>query len=232
MTEPVLVIKGLHKEFYEGTTTLRVFDDIDFKLFPNEMVVIMGASGSGKTTLLNIITGLEQATKGTVLIEDHNIAEISDEIASKIRRERLGLVFQDFNLLPHLTAEENVEIPLIFADVPEEERKRLVSKAIQQTDMTEKAKHYPNQLSGGEKQRIAISRAIVSNPSILLVDEPTGNLDSQTGKEIISLFRNIVDQEDTHAILMTTHDPEAAQKADKIFLLQNGKLTEMNGKFS
>jgi putative ABC transport system ATP-binding protein len=228
LVEPVLVVKGLKKEFYEGTTTLTVFNNIDFTLFPNEMVAIMGASGSGKTTLLNIITGLEQATKGEVFIGDYNIAEISDDIASKIRRERLGLVFQDFNLLPHLTAEENVEIPLIFADVPEQERKRRALKAIQRTDMTEKANYYPNQLSGGEKQRIAISRAIVSNPPILLVDEPTGNLDSQTGKEIISLFRNIVDQQGTHAVLMTTHDPGAAQRADKIFLLQNGELTEMD----
>ncbi|UCG04049.1 MAG: ABC transporter ATP-binding protein [Candidatus Heimdallarchaeota archaeon] len=228
MVNPVLVVKGLKKEFYEGTSTLKIFDSVDFKLYPNEMVAIMGASGSGKTTLLNIITGLEQATDGDVLIEDNNIAEVSDEIASKIRRERLGLVFQDFNLLPHLTAEENVEIPLIFADIPEEERKRLALKAIQQTDMTEKANSYPNQLSGGEKQRIAISRAIVNKPSILLVDEPTGNLDSQTGKDIISLFRNIADQEGTYAILMTTHDPEAAQKADKIFLLQNGKLSTMD----
>ncbi|MFX0210502.1 MAG: ABC transporter ATP-binding protein [Candidatus Hodarchaeota archaeon] len=227
MVEPVLVVKGLKKEFYEGVTTLTVFNNVNFTLFPNEMVAIMGASGSGKTTLLNIITGLEQATKGDVFIEDYNIAEISDDIASRIRRERLGLVFQDFNLLPHLTAEENVEIPLIFADIPEGERKRLASKAIQRTDMTEKANYYPNQLSGGEKQRIAISRAIVSNPPILLVDEPTGNLDSQTGKEIISLFRNIVDQEGMHAVLMTTHDPEAAQRADKIFLLQSGELTEM-----
>ena len=228
MVEPVLVVKGLKKEFYEGTTTLTVFNNINFTLFPNEMVAIMGASGSGKTTLLNIITGLEQATKGEVFIGDYNIAEISDDIASRIRRERLGLVFQDFNLLPHLTAEENVEIPLIFADIPEEERKRRALKAIQRTDMTEKANYYPNQLSGGEKQRIAISRAIVSNPPILLVDEPTGNLDSQTGKEIISLFRSIVDQQGTHAILMTTHDPEAAQRADKIFLLQSGELTEIN----
>lgn len=228
MVEPVLVVKGLKKEFYEGTTTLTVFNNIDFTLFPNEMVAIMGASGSGKTTLLNIITGLEQATKGDVFIEDYNIAEISDDIASRIRRERLGLVFQDFNLLPHLTAEENVEIPLIFADIPEGERKRLALKAIQLTDMIEKANYYPNQLSGGEKQRIAISRAIVSNPPILLVDEPTGNLDSQTGKEIISLFRSIVDQEGTYAVLMTTHDPEAAQRADKIFLLRSGELSEMN----
>ncbi|MFX1507230.1 MAG: ABC transporter ATP-binding protein [Promethearchaeota archaeon] len=228
MVEPVLVVKGLKKEFYEGTTTLTVFNNIDFTLFPNEMVAIMGASGSGKTTLLNIITGLEQATKGDVFIEDYNIAEISDDIASRIRRERLGLVFQDFNLLPHLTAEENVEIPLIFADIPEGERKRLALKAIQLTDMIEKANYYPNQLSGGEKQRIAISRAIVSNPPILLVDEPTGNLDSQTGKEIISLFRSIVDQEGTYAVLMTTHDPEAAQRADKIFLLRSGELREMN----
>jgi putative ABC transport system ATP-binding protein len=228
LVEPVLVVKGLKKEFYEGTTTLTVFNNIDFTLFPNEMVAIMGASGSGKTTLLNIITGLEQATKGDVFIDDYNIAEISDDIASRIRRERLGLVFQDFNLLPHLTAEENVEIPLIFADIPEGERKRLALKAIQLTDMTEKANYYPNQLSGGEKQRIAISRAIVSNPPILLVDEPTGNLDSQTGKEIISLFRSIVDQEGKYAVLMTTHDPEAAKRADKIFLLRSGELTEMN----
>lgn len=223
-----MVVKGLKKEFDEDSITLKVFDNVNLKLFPNEFVAIMGASGSGKTTLLNIITGLEQATEGDVFVENYNIGKISDDIASELRRNKLGMVFQDFNLLPHLTAEENVEIPLIFAEVPESERKLLALKALQQTDMTEKANHYPNQLSGGEKQRIAISRAIVNNPLILLVDEPTGNLDSQTGKEIISLFRHIVDQRGNHAIIMTTHDPEAAKNADKIFLLQNGKLSVIN----
>ncbi|MFX0174421.1 MAG: ABC transporter ATP-binding protein [Candidatus Hodarchaeota archaeon] len=227
MVEPILVVKSIKKDFSEGLTTLSVLEDVNLKLYPNEMVVVMGASGSGKTTLLSIIAGLEPPTLGEVHINNVNIITATDDVVSKIRRDQIGMVFQDFNLFPHLTAEENVEIPLIFTDIPLERRKSLVSKAIQQVGMVDKVNHYPNELSGGEKQRIAIARAIVNSPSILLVDEPTGNLDSNTGRDIISLFRRIVNQGKNRAILMTTHDPEAAKIADQILLLQHGTIAKM-----
>ena len=210
MSNPILVVKGVKKVFNEGGTSLKVLESISFEIYPNEMVAIMGASGSGKTTLLNIITGLEPPTAGEVLINNYNIVETSDSIASRLRRDKIGMVFQDFNLIPHLTAEENVEIPLIFTALPPGERKSFVLRAIEQVDLLEKRYYYPNQLSGGEKQRVAIARAIVNNPAILLLDEPTGNLDSETGREILSYFRKIITEEKDQAILMTTHDPEAA----------------------
>jgi putative ABC transport system ATP-binding protein len=208
-------------------TTLSVLEDVNLKLYPNKMVIVMGASGSGKTTLLSIIAGLEPPTSGEVHINNVNIITATDDVVSKIRRNQIGMVFQDFNLFPHLTTEENVEIPLIFTDIPLEKRKSLVSKAIKQVGMVGKVNHYPNELSGGEKQRTAIARAIVNSPSILLVDEPTGNLDSNTGRDIISLFRKIANQGKNRAILMTTHDPEAAKIADQVLLLRHGTIREM-----
>lgn len=227
MVEPILVVKSIKKDFSEGLTTLSVLENVNLKLYPNKMVAVMGASGSGKTTLLSIIAGLEPPTLGEVHINSVNIITATDDVVSKIRRDQIGMVFQDFNLFPHLTAEENVEIPLIFTDIPLERRKSLVSKAIQQVGMVDKVNHYPNELSGGEKQRIAIARALVNSPSILLVDEPTGNLDSNTGRDIISLFRKIVNQGKNRAILMTTHDPDAAKIADQILLLQHGTIAKM-----
>lgn len=227
MNQPILVINNIKKDFYEENSTLSVLRDINLTLDANEMIVIMGASGSGKTTLLNIVSGLEPPTDGEVLIDNINIINAPDEVMSKFRREKIGLVFQDFHLFTHLTVEENVEIPLIFSNHPEEERTSLVLNAIQSVGLSEKINHYPNELSGGEKQRVAIARAIVHSPSLLLVDEPTGNLDTSTGKEIISLFREIIDQDKKRAILMTTHDPGAAKTADKILLLHQGKISEM-----
>lgn len=227
MDHPILVINNIKKDFHEENSTLSVLKDVNLTLNANEMIVIMGASGSGKTTLLNIISGLEPPTDGEVLIDNIDIINASDELASKFRREKIGLVFQDFHLFAHLTVEENVEIPLIFSNHPEEERKSLVLKAIQSVGLSEKINHYPNELSGGEKQRVAIARAIVHSPSLLLVDEPTGNLDTITGKEITSLFREIVKQDKKRAILLTTHDPDAAKTADKILLLHQGVISDI-----
>ena len=228
MNDPILVINNIKKDFYEETSTVSVLKDVNLTLDANKMIVIMGASGSGKTTLMNIISGLEPPTDGEVLIDNINIIDAPDDIASKFRREKIGLVFQDFHLFSHLTVEENVEIPLIFSNHPEEERTSLVLNAIQRVGLSEKINHYPTELSGGEKQRVAIARAIVHSPSLLLVDEPTGNLDTNTGKEIITLFRDIVKQNKKRAILMTTHDPDAAKTADKILVLHQGIISEIN----
>ncbi|MHA2174478.1 MAG: ABC transporter ATP-binding protein [Candidatus Hodarchaeales archaeon] len=224
MKSPLLEIEHLKKDFINRGQVISVLKDISLEIFRNEIVVIMGPSGAGKTTLLNMLAGLEPITSGNISINGIKIDKMSDQELSQVRQSTIGLVFQEFYLLPHLTAYENTEIPLIFKNIPEDERKTSINLALDRVGMREKEHHYPSELSGGEKQRNAIARAIVNEPSILFVDEPTGNLDSVTGNEIISLFRQLVDSESLSSILMVTHDPEAAQRADRIYILGQGEL--------
>jgi len=227
MTQPLLEVKNLKKEYAEKGAVFTILENINFQVYLNEMVAIMGPSGAGKTTLLNIIAGLEPPTDGTIILNGKQIHEMPDKVAASMRRTQIGLIFQEFYLLPYLTAHENVEIPLIFSGVPDESRNSRVRQAFQHVGMVEKEDFYPSELSGGEQQRVAIARAIVTQPVLLLIDEPTGNLDSKTGKKIISLFHKII-QNQKNSIIMVTHDPEAARTADRIFLLQHGCLEVFN----
>jgi len=226
MTIPLLQTIDLKKDFTIQGGLLSVLKGISLEIYPNEIVAIMGPSGSGKTTLLNILAGLEPISEGQVIIEGVKIAEMNDQALSKLRRSKIGLVFQEFYLLPYLTAYENIEIPLIFKNLPDNERKIAINESLQSVGMEGKEFHYPSELSGGEKQRIAIARAFVTNPRLLLIDEPTGALDSVTGNEILKLFRKLVHENSDKAMLMVTHDPEAAQKADRIYILGHGEIKD------
>ena len=226
MITPILQTKDLKKDFAIQGGILSVLKGINLEIYPNQIVAIMGPSGSGKTTLLNIIAGLEPLSGGQVIIEGSKIDEMNDQALSNLRRSKIGLVFQEFYLLPYLTAYENIEIPLIFKNLPDDERKTAIHRALRSVDMEDKEFHYPSELSGGEKQRIAIARAIVTDPRLLLIDEPTGALDSITGNEILNLFRKIIHKNSDKAMLMVTHDPEAAQKADCIYILGHGELKD------
>lgn len=227
LARSLLVVENLKKEYIERGVIFPVLQDVSFQVFPNEMVAIMGPSGAGKTTLLNILAGLEPATGGKIILNGSEIQTMSDKTISSLRRTHIGLVFQEFYLLPYLTAHENIEVPLVFSGLSADTRTSRVRQALKKMGLIEKEDFYPSELSGGEQQRVAIARAIVTNPSLLLVDEPTGNLDSKTGKNIISLFLEIVKSRN-NSVLMVTHDPEAARKADRIFILQNGCLQDFN----
>ncbi len=227
LTQPLLVVEKLKKEYVEGGVIFPVLQDVSFQVFPNEMVAIMGPSGAGKTTLLNILAGLEPATEGKIILSGSEIHTMSDKTISLLRRTHISLVFQEFYLLPDLTAHENIEIPLVFSGLPADTRTSRVRQALKKMGMIKKEDFFPSELSGGEQQRVAIARAIVTNPSLLFVDEPTGNLDSKTGKNIISLFLEIVKSQN-NSVLMVTHDPEVARRADRIFILQNGCLQDFN----
>jgi putative ABC transport system ATP-binding protein len=231
MKSPLLEIEHLKKDFISQGQVVSVLKDINLEIFPNEIVAIMGPSGAGKSTLLNLLAGLEPVSAGHITINGIELDNMSDQELSEVRQSIIGLVFQEFYLLPHLTAFENIEIPLILKNHPEEEIQTAVSLALERVGIREKEFHYPSELSGGEKQRIAIARAIVTEPSILFVDEPTGNLDSVTGNEILTLFRKLIDLKSLNSILMVTHDPEAAQRADRIYILGQGELQAYsNGK--
>ncbi len=227
LTQPLLVVEHLKKEYVEKGVIFPVLQDVSFQVLPNEMVAIMGPSGAGKTTLLNILAGLEPATEGKIFLDGSEIQTMSDKTIASLRRTHIGLVFQEFYLLPYLTAHENIEIPLVFSGLPADTRATRVRQTLQQMGILDKEDFYPSELSGGEQQRVAIARAVVTNPSLLFVDEPTGNLDSKTGKSIISLFLRIVNGQNK-SVLMVTHDPEAARRADRIFILQNGCLQDFD----
>jgi putative ABC transport system ATP-binding protein len=190
----------------------------------NEFVAIMGPSGSGKSTLMNIIGCLDTPTKGKYYLKNKLVSELSDNDLAYIRNQEIGFVFQVFNLLPRATAFHNVEIPLIYKGSRKKEREEKTRKALQMVEMTDRMNHRPSELSGGERQRVAIARALVNEPSILLADEPTGNLDSKTGQEILSLFHKIHSQGNT--IIMVTHDRDIAARAQRIIHLKDGRIIQ------
>ncbi len=209
----------LHKRFRIGNQEVEVLRGISIEVFTEEIVALMGKSGSGKTTLLNIIGGLIEPTSGKVFIKGMDVFSMSRASRAEFRRKEIGWVFQDFNLIDNLTALENVMIPLLLSG--KGTPKQAAQEALEKVGLKDRQDHFPDRLSGGERQRVAIARAIVTNPQLILADEPTGNLDSKTGNEIMNLFRDI----SSHAgILMVTHDKNLASKADRILFLRNGKI--------
>ena len=192
---------------------------------PKEFVSIIGPSGSGKSTLMNIIGCLDVADAGTYLLDGLPIEEYSESQLAKIRNQKIGFVFQSFNLIPKLTAEENVELPLIYQKVRRAERHRRVKEALEKVGLENRAKHLPTELSGGQQQRVAIARALVTKPSLILADEPTGNLDSKTSQEIMELFHELHDQGNT--VVLITHDNDVAKQAPRSIHILDGKVTEV-----
>ena len=220
----IIEIKNLYKDYLNGEMVVPVLKDVSFSVNEGEFVSIMGRSGSGKSTLMNIIGCLDRQTSGTYLFNGEDVSGMSDDELSDLRNRGVGFVFQQFNLLPRDTALENVELPLVYANVPAQERKARAMEALEKVDLADRADFLPTQLSGGQKQRVAIARAIVNNPSILLADEPTGALDSRSGEQLMELFCDLNRQ--GMSIVMITHEHGVAAYAQRVMLLSDGVLTD------
>ena len=204
-----------------------VLKNVNFHMEDGEYVSIMGPSGSGKTTLMNMAGCLDTVTSGTVILDGEDISKCSEDEMSDLRLNKLGFVFQNFQLLPKETAVENVELPLTYAGVPREERRKRAINALKRVDLEERINFYPNQLSGGQKQRVAIARALVNNPKLILADEPTGALDSKSGENIMRLFRKL--NEEGVSILMITHDRNIALNANRVIVIKDGMIVKEDG---
>lgn len=218
-------IKDLCKVYMVGDEKVRALDHATLHIYPKEFVSIIGPSGSGKSTLMNIIGCLDVADAGSYHLDGLPIESYSENQLAKIRNEKIGFVFQSFNLIPKLTAEENVELPFIYQGLPRSERAERVQEALERVGLTKRAKHLPTELSGGQQQRVAIARAIATRPKLILADEPTGALDSRTGQEIIDIFHELHAQGNT--IVLITHDPKVAKQAARSIHILDGRISEV-----
>jgi putative ABC transport system ATP-binding protein len=218
----LIAAAGICKEFHVGSSTLKILENIDLSLNRGEFIAIMGPSGSGKTTLLYILGCLERPSAGSYLFNGVNIIDASDDELSHIRANNIGFIFQTFNLLPGLNVYENIEAPFLYRSLDDSQIKGRIMDSIAQVGLLERIRHKPSELSGGEMQRVAIARAICADPLLVLADEPTGNLDSHTGMEILKIFKELHANGST--IILITHDREVASVADRIVYLRDGKL--------
>ncbi len=218
----VIKTEGLAKVYEMGAEQVHALSGVDLEIRKGEYVAIMGPSGSGKSTLMNLIGCLDSPSSGKYWLAGRLVSELDDDELAYIRNKEIGFVFQTFNLLPRATALHNVELPLIYNGTPAEERIEKAKKALERVDLTSRMSHKPNELSGGQRQRVAIARALVNSPSIVLADEPTGNLDSKTGEEIMALFKNLHGQGNT--IILVTHEHDIAQNAHRIIFIRDGKI--------
>lgn len=220
----ILELKDIYKEYYQGKLVVPVLKHVNFSMEEGEYTALMGPSGSGKTTMMNIIGCLDKATSGEFCLDGQDISKCTENEMSDIRLHKIGFVFQSFHLLPKQTALENVEMPLTYAKVPRKERREKAMYALERVGLADRVDFRPNQLSGGQMQRVAIARAMVNNPKLLLADEPTGALDSKSGKQVMDLFRSL--NEEGVTVLMITHDPDIASFANRIVTIRDGELTE------
>ena len=218
-------LKDICKIYLVGDERVKALDHASLHIYPKDFVSIIGPSGSGKSTLMNIIGCLDVADAGTYLLDGLPIEAYTENQLAKIRNQKIGFVFQSFNLIPKLSAEENVELPLIYQKVPRAERQQRVKEALERVNLSHRAKHLPTELSGGQQQRVAIARALVTNPSLILADEPTGNLDSKTSKEIMEIFHSLHKQGNT--IVLITHDNDVAKQAGRSIHILDGQVTEV-----
>jgi putative ABC transport system ATP-binding protein len=216
--------QDLWKTYQMGTEEIHALRGVSLAIERGEYVAIMGPSGSGKSTLMNLIGCLDTPTKGSYLLNDKQVSQMNDDELARIRNEEIGFVFQTFNLLPRASALRNVELPLIYGGVPAKERLNRAEQALQRVDLGDRMGHRPNQLSGGQRQRVAVARALVNDPSILLADEPTGNLDSKTGTEIMSLFGKLHDAGNT--IVLVTHEADIAAYAHRVLHIRDGQISD------
>ena len=223
MSEPFIKATGLTKSFLKGKQEIVPVKDISFQVNPGEFISLMGPSGSGKTTLLNLIAGIDSPTEGTLLIGSQPIHEMSREELTKWRSLHVGYIFQLYHLMPVLTAFENIELPLLLHNLSRAERREKVESALNQVGLSDRQNHFPKELSGGQEQRVAIARALVTQPSLIVADEPTGDLDRDSADEILNLLEELSAKENK-TILMVTHDPKAAQKATRCLEIEKGKL--------
>lgn len=218
----VIVLQDIVKQFIMGDTVLRALDHVNFSVAEGDFVAIMGPSGSGKSTMMNILGCLDRPTSGKYFLAGWEVAGLSDDELAKIRNAKIGFVFQNFNLLPRMTALENVALPLVYAGVAEEERMERARIALESVGLGDRLEHKPAELSGGQRQRVAIARALVNNPAIIMADEPTGNLDTKSSYEIMDIFKELNAKGKT--LLLITHEPDIGQQSKRILVMRDGRL--------
>ena len=222
MAEPLIELKNIYKIYHMGDEEVRASDGVSLSIDRGEFVAIVGKSGSGKSTLMNIIGALDVPTEGEYILGGEDVSEMSDDQLAQIRNKMIGFIFQQYNLLPKLNLLENVELPLLYAGVPVQERKERALKSLAKVGLEEKWKNLPNQLSGGEQQRVSIARALAGEPSLILADEPTGALDSRTSREVLNFLRQL--NEEGNTIVMITHDNSIALEAKRVVRIKDGKI--------
>ena len=225
MSEPLIRIHDLHKSYHRGGQEIPVLMGIELEVAAGEFVALMGPSGSGKSTLLNLIAGIDKPTAGTIEMASVDIGNLSDAELSDWRAANVGFIFQFYNLMPVLTALENIELPLLLTGLSSRERRERVQQMLELVSLADRADHYPNELSGGQQQRVAIARALVTDPTLIVADEPTGDLDRNTGQEVLGLMERLV-RELGKTIVMVTHDPKAAARAGRLVHLEKGVLVD------
>ena len=218
----MIELRKISRHFSVGNITTKAIDNVSLKIESGELVAIVGTSGSGKSTLMHILGCLDTEYDGEYILDCENIKKMSKSKTARIRNNKIGFIFQKYHLIPELSVYENVELPLIYANILSDERKKHVEFALERVGLLSKAKNLPNQLSGGQQQRVSIARALINNPSIILADEPTGALDSKTGKEIMQLIKSLNDLHKT--IILVTHDMDLAQEMSRIITLSDGKI--------
>jgi putative ABC transport system ATP-binding protein len=225
VTAPIVRIRELVKEYRRGAEVVRVLDGLSLEIAAGDFVALMGPSGSGKSTLLNLIGGLDRPTSGVLEVDGLRVDQLGGGALARWRADHVGFVFQMYNLLPVLSAERNVELPLLLKDLTREQRDRRVAAALKLVGLSDRARHRPRELSGGQEQRVGIARAIVTDPTLLLCDEPTGDLDRKSGDEVLDLLQAL-NREYGKTIIMVTHDPHAAERAHRTIHLDKGLLRE------
>ncbi|ANF44855.1 MULTISPECIES: ABC transporter ATP-binding protein [Priestia] len=224
----MIELVNIHKSYHLGKEEVPILKDINLKIYDGEFVAIMGPSGSGKSTLMNIIGCLDRASSGSYLLNEQEISTYSDEQLAKVRNIHIGFVFQQFQLLPRLTAVENVELPMVYAGVTRKERRARAEAALEKVGLSERMKHLPSELSGGQKQRVAIARSIVNNPTLILADEPTGALDTKTSADIMEQFSKL--NADGTTVVVITHEPEVAEYTSRTVIVRDGKVLSHSDK--
>ncbi|MFQ6020601.1 MAG: ABC transporter ATP-binding protein [Candidatus Aenigmatarchaeota archaeon] len=221
--KPIIELKKVNKVYQMGTTPVHALRDVNLKINKKELVSVIGPSGSGKSTLLHIMGCLDRPTSGKVFLNGYDISKLNDDQLAELRRKNIGFIFQFFNLYPTLTAKENIELPMIVAELDNKEKERNVFKLLKMVGLEDRADHLPSQLSGGESQRVAIARALANNPNIILADEPTGNLDTKSGKEIIDILINL-NKKYGVTVVIITHESQIASKTKRNIYLRDGKI--------
>lgn len=221
---PIIQLDNILKSYYLGKQELKVLKGISLEVFKEEYVALMGPSGSGKSTLMNILGCLDSPSGGRYILNDADVSKMKDDDLAAVRNKEIGFVFQQFNLLPRLTAAENVALPLIYNGTPKKQRMELALEMLDRVGLADRSHHKPNELSGGQNQRVAIARALVNNPSIILADEPTGNLDSKTSVEIMNIFDHI--QAEGNTVILVTHEEDIAQYAHRVIRLRDGVIEQ------
>ncbi len=230
MNKNIIELKDVAKHYTMGEEIIKALDCVNVSIEEGDFVAIMGPSGSGKSTGMNLIGSLDHATKGDIYLSGQNIEELSESDLAQIRGKKVGFIFQQFNLIPNLTTKENVMLPMLFQDISEQERIEKAEQLLKLVDLEDRMEHYPNQLSGGQQQRVAIARALSNNPEVILADEPTGNLDTKTGENVMKFLDELNKKGKT--IIIVTHDSEIARKhAKKIYILKDGKIDSVEKKF-